>query len=60
MLCLTGSPPLTVLSVITYLTPASTSNRTPSKTSSTTDLKPPGSRPTLQGDPGDLLELPHR
>ena len=56
MLCLTASPPLTVLSVITYLTPASTSNKTPSKTSSTTDSKPPGSRPTLQGDPGDLLD----
>ena len=40
MLCLTGSPPLTVLSVITYLTPASTSNITPSKTSSTTDRNP--------------------
>ncbi len=40
MLCFTASPPLTVFSVITYLTPASASNRTPSKTSSTTDLKP--------------------
>ena len=40
MLCLTGSPPLTVLSVITYLTPVSASNSTPSKTSSTTDLNP--------------------
>ena len=40
MLCLTGSPPLTVFSVTTYLTPASTSNKTPSKTSSTTDLSP--------------------
>src|SRR5208337_2775857 len=29
MLRFTGSPPLTVLSVITYLTPASTSNNTP-------------------------------
>ena len=42
--------------MITYLTPASTSNITPSKTSSTTDSKPPGSRATLQGDPGDLLD----
>ena len=41
MLCLTASPPLTVLSVITYLTPASASNKTPSKTSSTTDLEAP-------------------
>ena len=40
MLCLTASPPLTVLSVMTYLTPASTSNSTPSKTSSTTDRSP--------------------
>ena len=40
MVCLTASPPLTVLSVITYLTPVSTSNSTPSKTSSTTDLSP--------------------
>ena len=56
MLCLTASPPLTVLSVITYRTPASASNSTPSKTSSTTDSKSPGSRPTVQGDPGDLLD----
>ena len=48
MLCLTASPPLTVLSVITYLTPASTSNRTPSKTSSTTDLKPPAPVPRFR------------
>ena len=40
ILCLTASPPLTVLSVTTYLTPASTSNKTPSKNLSITDLKP--------------------
>ena len=40
MLCFTASPPLTVFSVITYLIPASTSNKTPSKTSSTTDRSP--------------------
>ena len=40
MLRLTASPPLTVFSVITYLTPASTSNNTPSKTSSITDRSP--------------------
>ena len=39
MLCLTGSPPRTTFSVITYRTPGSGSNKTPSKTSSTTDLK---------------------
>ena len=51
MLCFTASPPLTVLSVITYLTPASTSNKTLSKTSSTTDRSPlapvPRSKATL-------------
>jgi hypothetical protein len=36
MLCLIGSPPRTVPSVITYLIPASTSNSTGSKTCSTT------------------------
>ncbi len=40
MLCFTASPPLTVLSLMTYLTPASTSNRIPSMTSSITDLNP--------------------
>ena len=40
MLCLTGSPPLTVLSVITYLASGSGSNKTPSKTSSTTARSP--------------------
>src|SRR5271166_6039617 len=40
MLCFTASPPLTVLSVITYLTPTSASKRTTPKTSSTTDLNP--------------------
>jgi hypothetical protein len=38
MLCLTASPPPTVFSVITYRTPVSTSNKTPSITSSKTDL----------------------
>ncbi len=37
---MTGSPPLTALSVTTYRNPASASNRTPSKTSSTTDRSP--------------------
>ncbi len=59
MLCLTGSPPLTVLSVIKYLTPASTSNKTSSRTSSMTARSPlapvPSSRAILGGESGNLL-----
>ncbi len=52
---MSGSPPLTVLSVITYRKPASTSKRTSSKTSSITARSPLA--PVLhQGDPGDLLD----
>jgi hypothetical protein len=40
MFCLTTSPPRRLLSVITYLTPASTSKKTPSKTSSITYRSP--------------------
>ena len=56
MLCLTASPPLTVFSVITYLTPGSTSNKTPSKTSSTTDRLLCHAQGRLWRSP----ELPHR
>ena len=56
MLCFTASPPLTVRSVMTYRIPGSGSNRTPSKTSSTTDRRPLAPVPTLYGDPGDLLD----
>ena len=54
MLCLTGSPPLTALSVITYLNPRLGLEQNPFQDLLNDRPQGPGSRPTLQGDPGDL------
>jgi hypothetical protein len=56
MLCFTASPPLTVFSLITYRKPGSGSNKTPSKTSFDHRPQATGSRATVQGDLGDLLD----